>query len=72
MDVLRAADGSLITTDEIAGRVIETKGFDTADASLRGSIRDQALTHLRSFRKKRSVEQIGLGRAARSKQFYNS
>ena len=49
MDALRAAGGALLTTDEIAGRIIEAKGFDTADASLRGSIRDQALTQLRSF-----------------------
>jgi hypothetical protein len=30
---------------------IDAKGFDTADAALRGSIRDQVLTLLRSFRK---------------------
>ena len=36
MDALRAADGALLTTDEIACRIIEAKGFDAADAVLRG------------------------------------
>src|SRR3989440_8982511 len=61
MDALRAADGALQTTDEIADRVIGAKGFDAADAALRGSIRDQVLTLLRSFRRHHTVEQIGLG-----------
>ena len=65
MDTLRAADGALQTTDHVAGRVIEAKGFDVADAALRGSIRDQALTLLRSFRKQGTVEQVGLGRGVR-------
>src|SRR5712672_1827783 len=55
MDALRLADGALQTTDEIAVRVIEAKGFDAADAALRGSIRDQVLTLLRSFRKRRII-----------------
>jgi hypothetical protein len=67
MDTLRAADGALLTTDDIAGRVIEAKGFDAADAALRGSIRDQTLSLLRSFRKRGTVEQIGLGRGLRWK-----
>src|SRR5438309_3358382 len=62
MDALRAADGALMTTDAIVGRVIEAKGFDGADTALRGSIRDQVLTLLRSFRKQHTIEQIGLGR----------
>jgi hypothetical protein len=56
-----------MTTDEIAGRVIEAKGFDASDAALRGSIRDQALAVLRSFRKRQTIEQIGLGRGVRWK-----
>src|SRR5205823_12874439 len=35
MDALRVSDGALQTTDEIAGRVIDAKGFDAADAVLR-------------------------------------
>jgi hypothetical protein len=66
LDVLRAVNG-LMTTDEIASRVIEIKGFDAADMALRGSIRDQVLTVLRSLRKQETVEQIGLGRGVRWK-----
>jgi hypothetical protein len=65
MDALRAADRALITTDDIAGRVIEAKGFDAADAALRKAIGEQALTLLRSFRKRGTVEQIGQGRGVR-------
>jgi hypothetical protein len=65
MDALRSVDGALRTTDELAGQVIEAKGFDAADAALRASIRDQVLTLLRSFRKQQTVEQIGLGRGVR-------
>jgi hypothetical protein len=65
MDALRAANGSLLTTDEIAGWILGAKGFDAADAALRASIRDQALTVLRAYRKQQTVEQIGLGRGVR-------
>src|ERR1700730_4033989 len=61
MDALRDAPG-LITTDEIAARVIAAKGFETADATLRAAIRDQLLTALRAARKRGTVRQIGLGR----------
>ena len=67
MDVLRAADGALLTTDAIAGQIIEAKGFDAADAALRKAIGEQALALLRSFRKRGTVEQIGLGRGLRWK-----
>jgi hypothetical protein len=60
MDVLRASDG-LMTTDEIAGRIIETKDFDVADGVLRKAIGEQALAMLRAFRKHGAVEQVGLG-----------
>jgi hypothetical protein len=46
---------------------IETKGFDLADSVLRKAIAEQALTMLRSFRKRGTVEQIGLGRGLRWK-----
>jgi sigma54-dependent transcription regulator len=60
MDALRAADGALITTDEIASR-----GFDAADAVLYKAIGEQCLSLLRSFRNQQTVEQIGLGRGVR-------
>ena len=67
MDALRAADGALLTTEEIAGRIIAAKGFDAADAALRKAIGEQSLALLRSFRKRSMVEQVGLGRGARWK-----
>jgi hypothetical protein len=67
MDALRATDGTLLPTDEIAGRIIEAKGFDAADGTLRKAIGDQVLAILRSFRKRGMIEQIGLGRGVRWK-----
>jgi hypothetical protein len=67
MEALRAADGALLTTEEIAGRIIEAKSFDSADAALRKAVGEQALALMRSFRKRGTVEQIGLGRGVRWK-----
>ena len=49
------------------GRVIEVKGFDTSDAVLRKAIGEQILKTLRAFRKRQTVEQVGLGRGVRWK-----
>jgi hypothetical protein len=67
MDALRAAHGAPTMTDALVGKVIKAKGFDAADAALRKAISKQVLTLLRSFRKRGTVEQIGLGRGARWK-----
>ena len=67
MDALRASDGRLMAADEIAGQIIEAKGFDAADAVLRKAIGDQCLALLRSLRKQETVEQVGLGRGVRWK-----
>jgi hypothetical protein len=67
MDALRAADGAMLSTDDIAGRLIEAKSFDAADAALRKAIGEQCLALMRSFRKRGTVEQIGLGRGVRWK-----
>jgi hypothetical protein len=48
-------------------RLITAKSFDAADSVLRAAVRDQALTALRAFRKRGTVEQIGLGRGVRWK-----
>jgi hypothetical protein len=65
MGAFRSAEGALMTTDDIVAEVIKAKSFNGADVTLRGSIRDQVLTLLRSFKKRRTIEQIGLGRAVR-------
>ena len=61
-DALRDANGELLTTEAIAARVINAKGFDGGDRAMQKAIRDQVLTVMRSFRKQSIVEQIGLGR----------
>ncbi len=68
-EVLR--DGRLLSTDEIAGCVMETKGFDGADSSLRTAVCNQALTTLRALRKREAVEQVGLGRGIKWKLLNN-
>jgi hypothetical protein len=55
MDVLRAEDSAPLSTDAIAGRIIEAKAFDAADAALRKAIAEQALAVLHSFRSSRSA-----------------
>jgi hypothetical protein len=54
-----------MTTDDIAGRIIVAKGFDAADAALRKAIGEQPRALLRSFRKRGTVDQVGLGRGVR-------
>jgi hypothetical protein len=53
MDVLRGADGALLTTDDIAGRIIEAKAFDAADAALRKAVGERSLVLLRPSREAR-------------------
>ena len=68
LEALRDAGSKLLlSTDEIAGRVIGAKGFDAADGALRKAVGEQALTMLRAFRKRGTVEQVGLGRGVRWK-----
>ena len=68
LETLRDARGKPQSADDIAGQVITGKGFDAADSALRKAIGAQALAMLRSFRKRGTVEQIGLGRGVRWKQ----
>jgi hypothetical protein len=60
-------DSERLSTDDIVGKLVERKGFDAADAVLRGALRSQLLTALRSMRKRGVVEQSGLGRGVRWK-----
>lgn len=67
LDVLREAEGELILTDEIAGRVMARKGFDATDPALRAVIRDQVGSALKALRRRGAAESIGRGRGARWK-----
>jgi hypothetical protein len=65
LGVLRTAAGELLSTDEIAGRVIAAKGFDAGDAILRAAIREQVGSTVKRLHREGLIEIIGTGRASR-------
>jgi putative aminopeptidase FrvX len=65
--VLRTAAGELLSTDDIAGRVIATKGFDAADAILRAAIRDQVGSIVKRLHREGTIENVGAWRASKWK-----
>src|SRR6202022_3222087 len=65
LGVLRTAAGELLSTDDIAGRVIAAKGFDAADALLRTAIRDQVGSVLKRLHRRGIAEPTGKGRQSR-------
>lgn len=67
LGVLRTAAGELLSTDEIAGRVIATKGFDSGDAILRAAIREQVGSTVKRLHREGTIENIGARRASRWK-----
>jgi hypothetical protein len=67
LSVLRTAAGALLSTDDIAGRVIAGKGFDTGDAILRAAIREQVGSIVKRLHRNGDAENIGAGRASKWK-----
>jgi hypothetical protein len=65
--VLRTAAGEMLSTDDIAGRVIAAKGFDAGDATLRAAIRDQVGSTVKRLHRNGAIEKIGAGRASKWK-----
>ena len=65
--MLRTAAGELLSTDDIAGRVIAAKGFDVGDAILRAAIREQVGSTVKRLNRDGTVENIGAGRASKWK-----
>jgi hypothetical protein len=63
--VLRTAPGELLSTDEIANRVIAAKGFDVGDAILRAAIREQVGSTVKRLHRQSAVENIGVGRGSK-------
>jgi chromosome condensin MukBEF MukE localization factor len=57
----------LLSTDDIAGRVIAAKGFDIGDAILRGAIREQVGSTVKRLYRTGAIENIGAGRASKWK-----
>jgi hypothetical protein len=67
LGVLRTAPGELLSTDDIAGRVIAAKGFDAGDAILRAAIRDQVGSTVKRLHRNGAIENIGVGRGSKWK-----
>jgi len=65
LGVLRTAAGELLSTDDIAGRVIAAKGFDVGDAILRSAIRQQVGSIVKRLHHRGTAEPTGRGRASR-------
>jgi hypothetical protein len=65
LGVLRTAAGELLSTDDIAGRVIAAKGFDAGDAILRTAIREQVGSTVKRLHCNGAIENIGAGRASK-------
>jgi hypothetical protein len=62
LGVLRTAAGELLSTDDLAGRVMTTKGFDEGDAILRAAIREQVGSTVKRLNREGAIENIGAGR----------
>jgi hypothetical protein len=67
LGVLRTAAGELLSTDDIAGKVIAAKGFDPGDALLRTAIREQVGSLVKRLHRSGAIENIGAGRASKWK-----
>jgi hypothetical protein len=67
LGVLRTAAGELLSTNDIAGRVITAKGFDSGDAILRAAIREQVGSIVKRLHRNGAIENIGAGRASKWK-----
>jgi hypothetical protein len=67
LGVLRTAAGKPLSTDDIASRVIATKGFDATDGVLRAATRDQVGSIVKRLHRRGEIESIGRGRAMRWK-----
>lgn len=60
--MLRTAADVLLSTNEMADRVIAAKGFDTRDIILRGAIRVQVGSIVKRLHRNGVIESIGAGR----------
>jgi hypothetical protein len=67
LGVLRTATRELLSTDDIAGRVIAAKGFDAGDAILRAAIRDQVGSTVKRLHREGLIGNVGAGRASKWK-----
>jgi hypothetical protein len=57
----------MLSTDDIASRVIAAKGFDNGDAILRVAIREQVGATVKRLHRNGAIENPGTGRASKWK-----
>jgi hypothetical protein len=69
LGVLRTAAGELLSTEDIAVRVIVAKGFNDGDAILRAAIREQVGSIVKRLHRNDAIEVVGAGRASKWKLF---
>jgi hypothetical protein len=55
----------LLSTDDIADRVVATKGFDAGDTILRAAIREQVSSTGKRLHRNGAIENIGAARASK-------
>jgi hypothetical protein len=67
LGVLRIAAGERLSTDDIAGRVIAEKGFDSGDAILRAAIREQVGSTVKRLHREGAIENSGAGHGSKWK-----
>jgi hypothetical protein len=65
LGVLRTAAAEPLSTDDIAGRVIAAKGFDSGDAVLRVAIREQVGSIVKRLHRDGETERVGAGRSSK-------
>jgi hypothetical protein len=65
LGVLRTAAGELLSTDDIAGRVIAAKGLDAGDAILHVAVREQVGSTVKRLHREGAIDNIGAGRASK-------
>jgi hypothetical protein len=65
LGVLRTAASELLSTDDISGLVIITKGFDQGDAVLRAAIREQVGSTVKRLHQQGTIDHVGAGRASK-------
>jgi hypothetical protein len=67
LGVLRIAADELLSTEDIASRIITAKGLHAGDAILRAAIRDQVGSTVKRLHRNGAIENIGSGRASKWK-----
>lgn len=61
----RTVASELLSTDDIAGRVIVAKGFDAGDAIMRPAIGEQVGSIVKRLYREGTVDNIGTGPASK-------